>query len=62
MTGMLQKTPPKGMLPGEVYLYGPAENSIYLKRDGSVEIQGRLVINGEPYVPCTCNQDILEGL
>lgn len=61
VTGMLQKNPPKGMLPGEVYVYGPAENSIYLKRDGSVEIRGQLVINGEPYAPCSCGQDILEG-
>ena len=62
VAGMLQKEPPKGMLPGEVYLYGPAENSIYLRQDGSVEIRGKLMINGEPYAPCTCNSDSLEGL
>ncbi len=51
--------------PGEVYLYGPGENSVYLKADGSVEIrgsrvtvaeelsiEGRLTVNGEPYRPC----------
>ena len=51
--------------PGEVYLYGPGENSVYLKADGSVEIrgsrvtvagelsvEGRLMVNGEPYRPC----------
>lgn len=26
--------------PGEVYLYGPGGNTVYLKRDGSVEIKG----------------------
>ncbi len=51
--------------PGEVYLYGPGENSVYLKADGSVEIrgsrvtvagelsvEGQLTVNGEPYRPC----------
>lgn len=51
--------------PGEVYIYGPGENSVYLKADGSVEIrgsrvtvagelsiEGRLTVNGEPYRPC----------
>lgn len=50
---------------GEVYLYGPGENSVYLKADGSVEIrgsrvtvagelsvEGRLTVNGESYRPC----------
>ena len=35
--------PPETLLeiaPGEVYLYGPGGNSVYLKRDGSVEITG----------------------
>ena len=59
VTGMLQKKAPDGMLPGEVYLYGPGNNSIYLKRDGTVEIQGNLVINGEPYEPCTCSKEVL---
>jgi len=54
VAGMRQGTAPKGMLPGEVYLYGPGGNSLYLRRDGSVEIQGRLVINGVDYRPCTC--------
>lgn len=26
--------------PGEVYIYGPGGNSVYLKKDGGVEIQG----------------------
>ena len=62
VTGMLQKEPPEGMLPGEVYLYGPAENSIYLRQDGSVEIRGTLMINGKAYAPCQCDPDRLEGV
>ena len=50
--------------PGEVYLYGPGENTVYLKKDGSVEIRGsrvsvtgelsvdgQLTVNGRPYAP-----------
>ena len=59
VVGMLQKEVPRGMLPGEVYLYGPGGNSIYLRQDGSVELQGRLVINGQPYKPCTCDKEVL---
>ena len=53
--------------PEEVYLYGPGGNSVYLKRDGSVEIRGsrvsvtgelsvdgQLTVNGRPYAPCDC--------
>ena len=53
--------------PGEVYLYGPGENTVYLKNDGSVEIRGsrvsvtgelsvdgQLTVNGRPYAPCDC--------
>ena len=29
VVGMLQKGAPEGMLPGEVYLYGPGGNSVY---------------------------------
>lgn len=46
----------KQVEPGEVYLYGPGENAVYLKQDGSVEIRGttvsicgELIVNGEPY-------------
>lgn len=59
VTGMLQKEAPKGMQPGEVYLYGPGDNSIYLRQDGTVEIQGTLMINGQPYTPCTCDKEVL---
>ena len=53
--------------PGEVYIYGPGGNSIYLKQDGGVEIRGArvsvdgelsvaggLTVNGRPYEPCDC--------
>ena len=51
----------KQVEPGEVYLYGPGDNAVYLKQDGSVEIKGTavtitggLTINGKPYQPCDC--------
>ena len=61
VTGMKQAAAPKGMKPGEVFLYGPGDNSVYLKKDGTVEvrgtkvcIEGELMINGVLYEPCTC--------
>lgn len=51
---------PDGMKPGEVYLYGPGGNSVYLRKNGDIELKGRvsvdglLVVNGEGYAPCTC--------
>lgn len=56
VAGMQQTRVPEGMEAGEVYLYGPGNNSIYLRSNGMVEIQGLLVINGEPYRPCTCGE------
>ena len=63
VTGMQQREPPRGMKPGAGFLYGPGENSVYLKQDGSVEvkgttvsIEGQLIINGQFYVPCTCGE------
>ena len=63
VTGMKQRETPRGMKPGEVFLYGPGETSVYLKQDGSVEvkgttvsIEGQLIINGQFYVPCTCGE------
>ena len=55
----------EGMEPGEVYLYGPGGGAVYLRKDGTVElrgtvsIQGQLVVNGEPYKPCTCGTEAL---
>ena len=50
--------------PGEVYIYGPGGNAVYLRQDGSVEIRGEkltlagelnvegsLSVNGQPYAP-----------
>lgn len=56
VAGMQQTRIPEGMEAGEVYLYGPGNNSIYLRSNGMVEIQGLLVINGEQYRPCTCGE------
>ncbi len=57
----------KQVEPGEVYIYGPGGNSVYLKKDGGIEIQagqvtvtgglsvmGQLTVNGRPYEPCGC--------
>ena len=59
VAGMEQGQIPAGMLPGEVYLYGPGGNSVYLRRDGGVEIRGALTINDAPYRPCTCGEEEL---
>ena len=52
VAGARPARPPVDIQPGEVYLYGPGGNSIYLRQDGRVDISGRLVVNGEPYRPC----------
>lgn len=61
VAGMKQTDPPAGMLPGEICLLGPGGNSVFLRRDGSLELRGdsvdiwgRLTINGQPYRPCYC--------
>jgi len=65
VAGMKQKTAPENMLPGEVFLYGPDGNSVYLRQDGvielcgRVEIRGDLVVNGQGYRPCTCGGEVL---
>ena len=52
----------QGMQPGEVYLHAPGGVSVYLKRDGTLELRGRvdirgsLSVNGESYKPCTCGE------
>ena len=59
---------PADVGPGEVYIYGPGGNTVYLRQDGSVEIvggdvairgrrvdiSGELTVNGTPYGPCRC--------
>lgn len=61
VSGMKQPQAPGGMKPGEVYIYGPKGNGIYLRSDGGVEIsggavyvRGSLIVNGAPYRPCGC--------
>lgn len=58
-----RQSAPAGMQPGEVYLYGPGGNAVYLRRNGTIElrgsiaIEGSLSVNGEPYKPCTCGTE-----
>ena len=68
VAGMKPQKAPASVGPGEVRVYGPGGNSVYLRQDGSVEIggtkvsisaaavsvSGTLTINGAPYRPCTC--------
>lgn len=60
VAGTRQAQVPAGMRPGEVYLFGPDGNTVYLRQDGGIElrgavrIQGSLTVNGEPYEPCEC--------
>jgi len=60
--GGKQAEVPKGMQPGEVYIYGPKGSNVYLQKDGTIELTGRisirgqLLINGQPYKPCTCGE------
>ncbi len=54
VAGARQRQIPEGMQPGEVYLFGPGGGSIYLRQGGMVDIRGRLLINGEIYLPCDC--------
>jgi len=65
VSGMQQRQAPEGMQPGEVYIYGPGGNAVYLKKNGTVElrgnvaIEGTLTVNGEAYKPCSCSQEVL---
>ena len=59
--GGKQAAAPKGMLPGEIYLYSSG-SSVYLRKNGAIELSGRvsirgsLSVNGESYKPCTCGE------
>jgi len=63
VAGMRQAAAPEGMRPGEVYLHTPGGAAVYLKQNGTVELQGQveisgsLIINGEPYKPCRCAEE-----
>ena len=58
VAGQQQALIPEGMGPGEVYLFTPGGNSVYLRSGGEIELQGKvriqgsLTVNGEPYAPC----------
>lgn len=61
VAGMKQVQPPRGMLPGEVFLSTSGGASVFLRKDGSLElkgtkisIQGELSVNGQGYQPCNC--------
>ena len=61
VAGMRQAETQEPMEPGEVLICGGGA-SIYLTADGSLVLKGRvcvegpLVINGEPYKPCNCEE------
>lgn len=61
VAGMRQAETQEPLEPGEVLICGGGA-SIYLKADGSLVLKGRvcvegpLVINGEPYKPCNCEE------
>lgn len=65
VSGRQQAVAPEGMQPGEVYIYGPGGNAVYLRKDGAVElrgnveIRGKLTVNGKEYQPCECEGGIL---
>lgn len=40
VAGMKPLKEPVSVGPGEVYIYGPGGNTIYLRQDGSVEVRG----------------------
>ena len=56
-----RQTPPAGLRPGEICVFGPDGTMVFLRQGGTLElrgstvsISGRLLINGEPYRPCHC--------
>ena len=65
VSGMKQCAPPKGMQPGEVLVYGPGGNSVYLKSDGTLELRGKVCVEGSLWIngaacsPCLCGEELL---
>lgn len=68
VAGQQQALIPEGMGPGEVYLFTPGGNSVYLRSGGEIELQGKvriqgsLTVNGEPYAPCESRGGMEMGL
>ena len=50
VAGMRQLQPPENMQPGEIFLQGPRNTSIYLRSDGTIAIQGDVDITGNAVV------------
>ena len=55
--------PPADLAPGEIAIQGPGGAEIRLRSGGTVEIRGntveiwgRLLIDGQAYKPCTCGE------
>ena len=46
---------------GEVYLFSEGA-SICLRNNGTIELTGQLLINGEAYTPCNCGTSGSGGL
>lgn len=44
---------PVAIQDGEVYLYS-AGASVHICNDGTIDLKGNVLINGMPYVPCSC--------
>ncbi len=53
IAGALARRETDELEPGELRLYSGGA-SLTLRNDGTVEIYGRLVVNGSLYVPCLC--------
>lgn len=52
--GVQRSALPTALEDGEVYLYS-AGASIRLCNDGTIDLRGRVVVNGEDYKPCGCS-------
>ena len=53
IAGALSRRETDKLEPGELRLYSGGA-SLTLRNDGTVEIEGRLMVNGSLYVPCLC--------
>ena len=54
VAGMQQEQIPRDLAPGEIYLHSGDGCAIYLRKEGTLELWGNLLINGAPYKPCNC--------
>jgi phage gp45-like len=57
--GTQQTAAPRGMLPGEVFLFSAGGASVYLRNDGSIELTGAVSVTGSLRVNgIACNAGI----